>query len=104
MDGAVLSYYSYSTSLKAKKYYQSARLLQLAFAFPFMSHYGIIGALLACSVILLYGREKGNYTWQSCQVWILCHLSCASDNYKTILTLSSTIFRNFAKFEFVFYV
>ncbi len=49
-------------------------------------------------------RDKGNYTWQSCQVWILCHLSCASDNYKTILSLSSTIFRTFAKFEFAFYV
>ena len=49
-------------------------------------------------------RDKGNYTWQSCQVWILCHLSYASDNYKTILSLSSTIFRTFAKFEFAFYV
>ena len=42
-----------------KKYCQSARLLQLAFAFPFMSHYGIIGALLACSVILLYDGTRG---------------------------------------------
>ena len=44
---------------KSKKYYQSARLLQLAFAFPFMLHYGIIGALLACSVILLYDGTRG---------------------------------------------
>lgn len=44
---------------KSKKYYQSVRLLQLAFAFPFMLHYGIIGALLACSVILLYDGTRG---------------------------------------------
>ena len=44
---------------KSKKYYQSARLLQLAFAFPFMLHYSIIGALLACSVILLYDGTRG---------------------------------------------
>ena len=42
-----------------KKNSQSARLLQLAFAFPFMSHYGIIGALLACFVILLYDGTRG---------------------------------------------
>lgn len=44
---------------RSKKYCQSTRLLQLAFAFPFMSHYGIIGALLACSVILLYDGTRG---------------------------------------------
>lgn len=38
---------------------QSTRLLQLAFAFPFMAHYGIIGALLACSVISLYDGTRG---------------------------------------------
>ena len=42
-----------------KKYSQSARLLQLAFAFPFMSHYGIIGALMACSVISFYDGTRG---------------------------------------------
>lgn len=104
MDGAVLSYYSYSTSLKAKKYYQSARLLQLAFAFPFMSHYGIIGALLACSVILLYDGRRGIIRGKVAKYGFYAHLSCASDNFKTILTLSSTIFRTFAKFEFAFYV
>lgn len=44
---------------RSKKYCQSARLLQLAFAFPFMLHYSIIGALLACSVILLYDGTRG---------------------------------------------
>ena len=44
---------------RSKKYSQSARLLQFAFAFPFMSSYGTIGALLACSVILLYDGTRG---------------------------------------------
>lgn len=44
---------------RSKKYSQSARLLQLAFAFPFLSHYGTIGTLLACSVILLYDGTRG---------------------------------------------
>ena len=44
---------------RSKKYSQSARLLQFAFAFPFMSYYGTIGALLACSVILLYDGTRG---------------------------------------------
>lgn len=44
---------------RSKKYYQSTRLLQLAFAFPFMSHYGIIGALLACFTIFLYNGTRG---------------------------------------------
>lgn len=38
---------------------QSARLLQLAFAFPFTGHYGITGALLACSIIFLYDGTRG---------------------------------------------
>lgn len=38
---------------------QSQRLLQLAFTFPFMAHYGITGALLACSVIFLYDGTRG---------------------------------------------
>lgn len=38
---------------------QSARLLQIAFTFPFMAHYGITGALLACSVIFLYDGTRG---------------------------------------------
>lgn len=38
---------------------QCVRLLQLAFTFPFMVHYGITGALLACSVIFLYDGTKG---------------------------------------------
>ena len=38
---------------------QSRRLLQLAFTFPFMAHYGITGALLACSVIFLYDGTRG---------------------------------------------
>ena len=37
----------------------SVRLLQLAFTFPFMGHYGITGALLACSVIFLYDGTRG---------------------------------------------
>ena len=37
----------------------SVRLLQLAFTFPFMAHYGITGALLACSVIFLYDGTRG---------------------------------------------
>ena len=44
---------------RSKKYSQSARLLQFAFVFPFMSYYGTIGALLACSVILLYDGTRG---------------------------------------------
>ena len=44
---------------RSKKYCQSTRLLQLAFAFPFMSHYGIIGALLACFIIFLYNGTRG---------------------------------------------
>lgn len=44
---------------RSKKYSQSTRLLQLAFAFPFMSHYGIIGALLACFIIFLYNGTRG---------------------------------------------
>lgn len=38
---------------------QSARLLQLAFTFPFMAHYGITGTLLACSAIFLYDGTRG---------------------------------------------
>lgn len=38
---------------------QCVRLLQLAFTFPFMVHYGITGALLACSVIFLYDGTRG---------------------------------------------
>lgn len=38
---------------------QGVRLLQLAFTFPFMAHYGITGALLACSVIFLYDGTRG---------------------------------------------
>ena len=38
---------------------QSVRLLQLAFTFPFMAHYGITGALLACSIIFLYDGTRG---------------------------------------------
>lgn len=38
---------------------QSRRLLQLAFTFPLMMHYGIIGALLACAVIVLYDGTRG---------------------------------------------
>lgn len=37
----------------------SVRLLQLAFTFPFTAHYGITGALLACSVIFLYDGTRG---------------------------------------------
>ena len=44
---------------RSKKYCQSTRLLQLAFAFSFMSHYGIIGALLACFIIFLYNGTRG---------------------------------------------
>ena len=44
---------------RSKKYCQSTRLLQLAFVFPFMSHYGIIGALLACFIIFLYNGTRG---------------------------------------------
>ena len=35
------------------------RILQLLFAFPLMLHYGIIGALLACTVIFLYDGTRG---------------------------------------------
>ena len=38
---------------------QSVRLLQLAFTFPFMAHYGITGALMACSIIFLYDGTRG---------------------------------------------
>ena len=38
---------------------QCVRLLQLAFTFPFMAHYGITGALLACSIIFLYDGTRG---------------------------------------------
>ena len=38
---------------------QSVRLLQLAFTFPFMAHYGITGTLLACSIIFLYDGTRG---------------------------------------------
>lgn len=42
-----------------KKYNQNARLLQLAFVFPFMAHYGVTGSLLACSVMSLYDGARG---------------------------------------------
>lgn len=35
------------------------RMMQLLFAFPLMMHYGVIGALLACSVIFLYNGTRG---------------------------------------------
>lgn len=35
------------------------RMMQLLFAFPLMIHYGIIGALLACTVIFLYDGTRG---------------------------------------------
>lgn len=44
---------------RSKKYSQSARLLQFAFAFPLMMHYGIIGTLLANAVIFLYDGTRG---------------------------------------------
>lgn len=34
-------------------------MLQVMFTFPLMSHYGIAGALVACSVILLYDGSRG---------------------------------------------
>lgn len=38
---------------------QGVRLLQFAFTFPFMAHYGITGTLLACSIIFLYDGTRG---------------------------------------------
>lgn len=38
---------------------QGRRLFQLTFTFPFMAYYGIIGALLACSIIFLYDGTRG---------------------------------------------
>ena len=37
----------------------SCRMLQLICAFPIMMHYGVVGALLACSVIFLYDGTRG---------------------------------------------
>lgn len=34
-------------------------VLQVAFAFPLMAHYGVMGAILACTTILLYNGERG---------------------------------------------
>lgn len=35
------------------------RVLQLALAFPFMAHYGVAGAVLACAAIALYDGTRG---------------------------------------------
>ena len=35
------------------------RMAQLLFTFPLMVHYGIIGAILACTVILFYNGRRG---------------------------------------------
>ena len=37
----------------------SCRMLQQICAFPIMMHYGVVGALLACSVIFLYDGTRG---------------------------------------------
>ena len=37
----------------------SCRMHQLICAFPIMMHYGVVGALLACSVIFLYDGTRG---------------------------------------------
>ena len=37
----------------------SCRMFQLICAFPLMMHYGVVGALLACSVIFLYDGTRG---------------------------------------------
>lgn len=35
------------------------RMAQLLFTFPLMMHYGVIGAMLACTVILFYNGRRG---------------------------------------------
>ena len=35
------------------------RLLQLVFSFPLMMHYGIVGAMLACTVLFMYDGSRG---------------------------------------------
>ncbi|EOA58798.1 hypothetical protein HMPREF1214_01914 [Bacteroides sp. HPS0048] len=36
-----------------------SRLLPLAFTFPLMMHYGIVGAMLACTVLFMYDGSRG---------------------------------------------
>ena len=36
-----------------------SRLLPLAFTFPLMMHYGIVGAILACTVLFMYDGSRG---------------------------------------------
>ena len=61
-----------------KRYNQNTRLLQLVFTFPLMAHYGIIGTLLACSVISLYdgtrGFVKGNFAKYAFYVFYPIHM------------------------------
>lgn len=36
-----------------------SKLLPLAFTFPLMIHYGIVGAMLACTVLFMYDGSRG---------------------------------------------
>lgn len=36
-----------------------SRVLQLVFSFPLMMHYGIVGAMLACTVLFMYDGSRG---------------------------------------------
>lgn len=42
-------------------------IMQVAFAFPMMAHYGIVGAVLACAVLLLYNGERGFIKGKVCK-------------------------------------
>lgn len=57
--GVLLIVVFYLLGFGKGKFVTLRRMMQLLFAFPFMLHYGIIGALLACSVILLYDGTRG---------------------------------------------
>lgn len=49
----------YLLGCKGRQPYLSCRMLQLIFTFPLMSHYGTVGALLACGAIMLYDGTRG---------------------------------------------
>lgn len=36
-----------------------SRVLQLVFSFPLMMHYGMVGAMLACTVLFMYDGSRG---------------------------------------------
>jgi len=55
----IILFYLFRRTDKGICGFQHSTMLQLMFTFPLMLHYGMVGAMLACMVILLYDGTRG---------------------------------------------